>query len=379
MPDTPSNPSQWFKDKSNTLSKWYQNKDSTIRKYVRYMLSRTAQMFVYQNLPSTMSPQFMETALQSYGQLCIARIPSSALLPDAVINTDELLPTDPIPGPGVDLDRIIEQADEATDELTGSSAASSLANGIYYFKTETGGRPDIYYRPTKCIVANPLFKESQSFTIGKDCVLLRNDIYSQGLLPIMFRYAKEYIESDITIISTFLNTRVRTIIEASNGPEIESARAFLADIEAGKMSVITSRPMLDGIKVWSEANASTASILAQVIEARQALQVAWYNELGIDPNFSLKREYVSAEEIGSNTDLLMPLVDHMLVCRKNGVDAINRIFGTDIKVEKASAWAHKSRMAQSNAVELVSELSQENKDGENDNVSGNAEPDKNSA
>lgn len=379
MPDTPPNPSTWFRDRASNLAKWYQNKDSTIRKYVRYMLSRTTQMFVYHNMPASISPQFMETALQEYGQLCIARIPSSALLPDQVINTDELLPLDPIPSPGVDLNKIIETADEATADLTGSTASSP--SNIYFFQCSTGGRPDIYYRPTKCIVANPLFKESQSFTIGKDCVLMRNDIFAQGLLPIMFRYAKEYIESDITIISSFLNTRVRTIIEASEGPEIESARQFLADIEAGKMSAITSRPLIDGIKVWTESQSSSASILTQVIEARQALQVAWYNELGIDPNFSLKREYVSAEEIGSNTDLLMPLVDHMLVCRKNAVDAINRLFGTNIEVEKASAWAHKSRMAQSNAIELVSELSQEggNGNGPNDNVSSDSEPDKNPA
>lgn len=366
MADTPANPSQWFKDSSNRLSKWYQNKESTIRKYVRYMLSRTAQMFVYNNMPNSISPLFMETALQEYGQLCIARVPNSELLSGNVINTDELLPLDPIPSPGVDLQQIIETADEPTQDLTGSTADASATSDIYYFQCSTGGRPDIYYRPTKCIVANPLFKESHSFTIGKDCVLIRNDIFSQGLLPIMFRYAKEYIEADITIVSSFLNTRVRTIIEASEGPEIESARQFLADIEAGKMSAITSRPLLDGIKVWSESQSSSASVLTQVIEARQGLQVAWYNELGIDPNFSLKREYVSAEEIGSNTDLLMPLVDHMLVCRKEAVDAVNRLFGTNIEVEKASAWAHKSRMAQSNAIELSAEIGEKGGNGDND-------------
>lgn len=355
----------WFPDVSkNPLSKWYQNKDLTIRKYVENMLSRTAQMFVYQNLPKSMPPQIMETWLQQYGQLCIARIPSTGFLSTGVttINTDSLIPTDPIPDPDTNVKQIIERADEPTANLTGSASDTS---DLYFFTCEPGGRPDVYYRPTICVVANPLFKEQKNFVIGKECVLMKNDIFAQGLLPIMFRYAKEYTEADITIISTFLNTRIRTIIEASDGPEIESARQYLADIEAGRMSAITSRPLIDSLKVWSDS-IGTASLLTQTIDARQALQVAWFNELGIDPNFSLKREYVSAEEIGSNTDLLMPLVDHMLVCRKNAIDQINQLFGTNISVEKSSAWAHKAKMAQTNAVALLQEQ------GGDNNVSNDA-------
>lgn len=372
MSDTNSpNNSRWFPDiPVNNMSKWYQNKDLTIRKYVENMLSRTAQMFVYQNLPKSMPPQIMETWLQQYGQLCIARIPSTDFITQGVetVNTDSLIPIDPIPDPDTDVTQIIEHADEPTANLTGSASETS---DIYFFTCEPGGRPDIYYRPTICIVANPLFKEQKNFVIGKNCVLMKNDVFAQGLLPIMFRYAKEYTEADITIISTFLNTRIRTIIEASDGPEIESARQYLADIEAGRMSAITSRPLIDSLKVWSDS-IGTASLLTQTIDARQALQVAWFNELGIDPNFSLKREYVSAEEIGSNTDLLMPLVDHMLVCRKNAVDQINKLFGTNILVEKSSAWAHKAKMAQTNAVALLQEegggnnVSDDSPDGNDD-------------
>ena len=351
--------SHWFPEPTNPLSKWYQDKEATMRRYVENMLSRTSQMFVYQNLPASMSPQLLETWLQSYGQLCIARLPSSEFLKTGIIsvNTNQLVPTDPLPGPGTDLGAIIENADKPTEELTGS--ASETINDLYFFTCSTGGRVDIYYRPTLCVVANPIFKESHNFTIGKDCVLMKNDIFAQGLLPIMFRYAKEYTEADITIISAFLNTRIRTIIQASDGPEIESARAYLRDIEAGKMSAITARPLIEGLKVYDSSSNASASVLTQVIEARQGLQVAWYNELGIDPNFSLKREYVSAEEIGSNTDLLMPFIDHMLVCRKNAIDQINSLFGTEIEVEKASAWAHKSRMAQSNAVQIANEINEE--------------------
>ena len=370
---TPTSPqSHWFPDVSaSSLAKWYTNKDQTMRKYVELMLARTSQMFVYHNLPASMSPQLLETWLQTYGQLCIARIPESELLHLNVLttNTNELVPNDPIPGPGIDMLKIIEQADQPTEDLTGSAASNTSTSDLYFFTCEAGGRYDIYYRPTMCVVANPLFKESHRFTIGKDCVLMKNDVFSQGLLPVMFRYAKEYVEADITIISSFINSRIRTIIEASEGPEIESARAYLADIEAGKMSAIASRPLIEGLKVWSENTGTSASILTQTIEARQALQVAWYNELGIDPNFSLKREYVSAEEIGSNTDLLMPLVDHLLVCRKDAVDQINALFGTDISVEKASAWAHKSRMAQSNAVQHLEEIGEKGGNSGDDDVS----------
>lgn len=348
---------------SDRYSKWWLDKNTAMRHYVETMLMRTNQMFVYHNMPASIPPNVLELALQTYGCVVIARCGDSEFLPGRVISNHTYVPTDPIPGAGTDVSQLAEKADEATEEVTGS--ADTTVNDLYFFNATPGGMGDIYYRPTIAVVANPLFKSSHNFTIGKDCALMMNDIFMNGLLPTFYRYAKEYLETDISIISALYNTRIRAILEASQGPEYESAKQFLADIESGKMSAICSRPLIEGFHVWPDS-VNGASTLASIIETRQSLQVAWYNELGIDPAFSAKREYVSAEEIGSNTDLLMPLIDHMLVCRKDALDQINGLFGTNITVEKASAWSHKAKIAESNAIAEASELAEQQEKGGED-------------
>ena len=55
----------------------------------------------------------------------------------------------------------------------------------------------------------------------------------------------------------------------------------------------------------------------------------------------MKREYQSEEELQANTDVLLPLVDNMLVCRQEAVEFINKTYGTSISVKKNSSWENK--------------------------------------
>lgn len=347
---------KWFPDIPIRNIEWYTNKHAAINTYVQNMLSRTSQMFSYASLPSTIPSQLMEINIQTKGLICITQVSKSQFIPDRIISNNMGISKDPIESPfsnsAPDMNEVAQKADEATEDLTGTSADEP--DDLYFFACDPGDQPDIYYRPTQVHIANPLLSVALTRTIGKDCVIIPNDIFNQGLLPTLIRYAREYLEADISIIGAFYNTRMRTIIEASAGPELEAAKQYLKDVEAGKLAAIGTRALIDGLKVWPQST-NHASELQGIIEARQAIQVAWYNELGIDPNFSVKREYVSAEEISSNTDLLMPLIDHMLVCRKLGFDAVNDMFGTNINVEKSSAWAHKARIAQSNSMAIAAE------------------------
>ena len=57
----------------------------------------------------------------------------------------------------------------------------------------------------------------------------------------------------------------------------------------------------------------------------------------------MKREYQSEEELQANTDVLLPLVDNMLECRKLAIEAVNKKYGTSISVDKNSSWENKQQ------------------------------------
>ena len=78
----------------------------------------------------------------------------------------------------------------------------------------------------------------------------------------------------------------------------------------------------------------------------------------------MKREYLSAEEIAANTDILLPLVDDMLHNRETACERINAMFGTSISVHKNSSWENKARESEA---EIRNMEEQSDEEESNDN------------
>jgi hypothetical protein len=93
----------------------------------------------------------------------------------------------------------------------------------------------------------------------------------------------------------------------------------------------------------TNVSVQSANVIIQLIELQQYLKASWYNEIGLNANFNMKREYLSEEELTSQTDTLIPLIDDMLRCRKEAIEVVNSTFGTSISVEKNSAWENKQK------------------------------------
>ena len=60
--------------------------------------------------------------------------------------------------------------------------------------------------------------------------------------------------------------------------------------------------------------------------------------MGLNANYNMKREAINADEAQMNNDALYPLVDDMLRCRQEGIEKVNEMFGTDIRVDFNSVW-----------------------------------------
>lgn len=289
------------------------NKEVSVRNYVNYMLDRTNSMFEYDGLPDTIPAYILELYLQIFGYAAFVKVKE----------------TNPVHTP--------QQID--------------VPPGLYIFFGGIGGERDIYYRPKMFTAANPRLKGSVQSTIlypgdnievDKPCVLMRNDTNYNGLMPLFNRYASQLTENDISIRSAQINSRAQVGIEASCERDKESARKYIDDLEAGKIGVIGETAFLDGLRL-SNVSTQSSNTVIQLIELQQYLKASWYNELGLNVNFNMKREYMSEEEIAVNTDILLPLVDDMLKCRVEACELINEVFGTKISVRKSSAWANKEQ------------------------------------
>lgn len=292
------------------------DKERSIKQYMAYMLDRTNSMFEYDNLPETIPAYMLELYLQIFGSCAF-----------------------------------VELSESNTQSIT-IPETYNTPSGLYIFYGNIGGERDIYYRPTQFIVANPRLKNSINCSIvyssnytnsfNNPCVVMRNDTNYMGLLPLFSRYAAQLAENDISIRSAQINARSQTGIAVGTDADAESARKYFDDLEAGKIGIIGRMSFLEGITI-SNMGTQSANHIIQLIELQQYLKASWYNELGLNVNFNMKREYMSEEEIAVNTDILLPLVDDMLKCREEAVELINATFGTNISVYKSSAWANKEQ------------------------------------
>ena len=281
------------------------NKTQSVRKYVWTMLNRTNQMFEYKGLPDTIPKEILELYLQINGQCCITEVGGNLF---------------------------------------------ALPGGL-------GGPPDPYFRPTIYIAAIPglrdgthSFSKSMKITNHLDpfspvdysgeCVLVKNDTLMEGMLYMLARYATQLTENDISVRSAQINARAHVNITADTDSEAVSARAYLAALEAGKLEIIMGKAMMDSLNVQN-ISMNSANVIIQLIELQQYLKASWYNEIGLNANFNMKREYQSEEELQANTDVLLPLVDNMLECRQNAIEEVNKKYGTSISVDKNSSWENK--------------------------------------
>ena len=300
------------------------DKKASTYQYIAYMLNRTGQMFKYTGLPDTIPEYILEQFLQTHGVVGFTR--SKTLYPQ---------------------DRLGTQTGEE----------------LYVFFGSLGGRPDIYLRPTQFIIANPNIPEGKMLTIGKDCEIMRNDTRAIGLFPMFFRYAQELAENDISLRVAQINSRQRSVITVQTDREKEAAIQYLNQLEAGELGYIGEDKFFEGVEVVSAGSAAPNTII-QLIELQQYLKASWFNEIGLNTNFNMKREYLSAEEIAANTDVLLPLVDDMLYCRQKALERINAMFGTNITVEKNSSWDNKARESASEIAAMENAAKGEDKSNE---------------
>lgn len=252
--------------------------------YTAYMLNRTQQIFEWKNLPETIPQRALELLLQVNGYAGIAKAPDGNLY--------------------------------------------ALWGGL-------GGEPDPYYMPTILTVANPALNWSANLRIHEDCEIIPNDALYLGMIPMFSRYGQLLAENDVTFYVNDILARMKEIITAPDDRTKQAADVYIKDIMDGKIGSIGDNAFLDGIQHHS-GNGNQRVI--DFVEYAQYLKASWYNELGINANYNMKREKLNDGEVNMTNNALLPLVDNMLQTRKDACERINALFSLDVDVEFTGMW-----------------------------------------
>ena len=272
------------------------DKGELLNSYIKYYLARLQSMFKYTGLPDSIPAKWLENYLLVNGNCAF------------VMDGDDLIVT------------------------TGG----------------WGGIPDRYYIPTEYIVANPYVKEStrRTYTLGEDCVVMRNDTYVQGIMPLLIKYCSQMVENDITFNTADILSRAMLMITCVNDNDKQSVELWLKKLRRGELSAMGELPSMAGNQDRSiniTPFQQVAGTLTDLIEYHQYLKAGLFNEIGLNSNYNMKREAINSNESQLNDDALHPLIDDMLRMRQEGLKEVNEMFGTNISVEFNSAWAENEK------------------------------------
>ena len=259
------------------------------------MLNRTLSMFEYENLPETIPQRELEIIIQ------ICRF------------------------------GIITKRDEK----------------LFVFYGGLGGEPNEYYQPTQAIVTNPYLRFSSVLKLDDyikndgDAVVIWNDDAHIGLYPMCRKYGELLSECEITMRYLLINKRFMNVLTANDDNELQSLKTMFDNVEKGDgFGIIVTKTLIDASSIGNveTGNTKMGNDLKDVIESYQYLKGSWYNDLGLNANYNMKRESINESESDMNEDALLPLIDDMLKSRQTAIDKINKKFGTDIKVKLSSSW-----------------------------------------
>ena len=258
--------------------------DKLTEYYIKDTLIRTQKMFKYSDLPKTIPKEQLELLLQRNGYAVITKV-----------------------------------------------------NGeLYAFYGGLGGEPNEYYLPTIATVANPALKFSKSMVIDKECVVIKNDVMFMGLMPLIQSTSYLLAQADISFKYALINGRMKAIVTAPNDETKASLDEMFRQIEKGSsLKVVVDDDLMNELKV-SPYGSNDNGI--DIIELKQYIIGSFYQKLGIQSNFNMKREALNSAESALNDDILYPLIDEMLEERQKGVEKVNELYGTNISVELSSVW-----------------------------------------
>ena len=199
--------------------------------------------------------------------------------------------------------------------------------------------PNVYYIPRKVLVANPRLKKSYNITPGVNCELVylsEADKYnlsgvSGGLYSLIERTATMLADNDISINIAQKNTRLVNLVSGDTQNTVDSIKAVIASMYEGDPTIVVKSSLVDKLQGIPILQNTSNRNLVDLIEVQQYIIAHFYEQIGITTHDQMKRERLITAEINDNIDLAFLNIDDILISIQEGLDRVNKMFGTEMQ------------------------------------------------
>jgi hypothetical protein len=225
--------------------------------------------------------------------------------------------------------------------MTGHAVIVSKKDGTLFTPLTNVFGFDEYYQPVWASFANPVVVTAKKYTIGEDCEIIYNNslqdsIYyikaDSGLSTFVGRYARQLSDVEATANIYSVNSRLVSIPVSNDNSVIESLKAFFTNLSFGKRAIVTDSNIIENFRNVDINRTGIKDGINDWLIARDKILEQFFRDLGIRMN-NQKKAQVNSEEVESNDQLLLISADDMLKTRKEGIEKVNNMFGTNITVK----------------------------------------------
>lgn len=195
---------------------------------------------------------------------------------------------------------------------------------------------NIYYRPNRAIITNPLFKRTIEARIGRDTELVRMSPDWCGVWDIVEYYADLMALTSETIAVNLINSKFSYVFAAEDKTSAESLKKLYDQIASGEPAAFADKKLFndDGSPSWLvfTQNLKQNYIAGDLLEDLAKIDSRFNTEIGI-PNVNIaKASGVGAAEVMANNIDTQSKVALWLDTIRESLEKVNDMFGLNISV-----------------------------------------------
>lgn len=205
---------------------------------------------------------------------------------------------------------------------------------------------DEYYQPSKMVFANPRIIDYKTYLIGDTCEVIYNTSMKYrvwnlktdgGLYTFIARYARLLADIESTVDIYTVNMRETSYPTADGEPVANSIKAFFDKLALGERAVISDNSIINKFRTVDMGRPNPKDGINDLLIARDKVLEMFFRDIGVKM-YNPKKAQVNEEELQVNDQLLLISLDDMLKARVDGLEKVNKMFGTDIKVRLNSRF-----------------------------------------
>lgn len=205
------------------------------------------------------------------------------------------------------------------------------------FQHGTPSGYNVYYRPTRVIVANPALDRTYTLQIGEDCEVIKLTPDWRGAYDIVQLYADMMAVTMESFGMNIINSKLSYVFAAESKTIAESMKKLFDQVASGQPAVFADKSLFteDGEPRWMDfaQNLQQNFIGLDLLEALTTIENQFCTAIGLNNANLQKRERLITDEVNANNEDIRALCSVWLDSMKTCMKKCNAMFNLNLNVE----------------------------------------------